>query len=586
MFCIDANPFVSDFKWQSIQSCMVRLSNYLPDVFKNSTLVVFTHCADAIKCIYDKDKLPFAPISKNNLFYMENSFFTASPAEVMAASEDTKSLFQFEWSRSMNVMGKIVSRITELGDTLTKSLVEVRKSRDELAAALCDMRLEIRRLQDAQKRLDEIENAMAVAKANKSQFASFTKTTRTIVKKMVDAPYHSTICGTCNFICHEGCNLDEIQEYGSHKFTTCSAFFGGDLCRSCPGQCFYMDHFHDRKRIIDEEISLDEVIEDIKSKYDSAAQAYSQALSQQGGLAAARLAVQAGINSLLLRIQQACHSIKNHCSNFNLALELAVMIRQLETERDLLTNLKAIETANLFIKTIKDIVDTLSLKSSSTGVYSKSKERGLPVSREPFGAKKKDPASKGDLLSGSGGNHMPSPQYIPAVRQNQEPSPQAQRIKVSAPAENSQPDSEVWRSPQSTASQHIQIVGSVAVQIPAAQLMLQAENFVSLLKTVDAATAQARPVVIFFFAQWCEPCRKFEPTLTKLSAEFPLIHFVKVDVDNVEEASDLFEVRSVPTFILISNGEVVQKMNGANEEIIREHMNNLMAITFLRSLVM
>ena len=57
-------------------------------------------------------------------------------------------------------------------------------------------------------------------------------------------------------------------------------------------------------------------------------------------------------------------------------------------------------------------------------------------------------------------------------------------------------------------------------------------------------------------------------------------------MDNVEGASDLFEVCSVPTLILISNGEVVQKMNGANEEIIREHMNNLMAITFLRSLVM
>jgi hypothetical protein len=357
---------------------MVRLANCLPDVFKDNILVVFTHCADEIRCIYDREKLPFSPIDDKNLFYMENSFFTASPEQIRKASEDTKQLFRFEWMRSMQVMQKLVSRITELDSAATEALGQVRKSRDELAAALCDMRLQLRQLQDAQTQLDEVEKAMTAAAADKSQFASFTRTKTTKEKKMVNVPYHSTICGTCTVVCHNNCGLNEISQKGSHQFTQCYAFSGKSNCSCCPGRCSYTDHFHDRKQFVEEEKTLEEVIQDIKAKYDHAVQAYGQAASQQGGLAAARQAVEAGISTLVQNVQDACHNIKRHCSNFNLAAELAVTIRQLEAERDLLDNLKAIETAERFIDTIKSMVDALSARSTDSGVYAGSKS-GRPV---------------------------------------------------------------------------------------------------------------------------------------------------------------------------------------------------------------
>ena len=106
---------------------MVRLSNCLPDVIRNNILVVFTHCTDEIKCIYDKAKLTFAPIKSENFFYMENLFFVASPAQLQDASEETIDMFWFEWNRSMKVMGKLISHISGLGEALTEALAEVRK---------------------------------------------------------------------------------------------------------------------------------------------------------------------------------------------------------------------------------------------------------------------------------------------------------------------------------------------------------------------------------------------------------------------------------------------------------------------------
>lgn len=262
---------------QSIQSCMTKLRGYLPDVFKKHTLVVFTHCQVPSKCIFDKKKLPFAPIAEKNMFYMENSMFSIDPREYSTLEKDEKRLYEFEWKKAIKSMERLVVRMTELGDSLTSSLVQVRKSRDELKAALCNMKLQMVGLQNAQDELDNIEKMMKQAEGDKTQFAQFTKTNHITEKKMVDVPYHSTICGECNHVCHQQCGLDEIAEKGSHKFTRCAAFNGNDSCRSCPGKCSYKLHFHDKKNIVEETKTVEEVLDDIKQKYDLATQQYDDA---------------------------------------------------------------------------------------------------------------------------------------------------------------------------------------------------------------------------------------------------------------------------------------------------------------------
>jgi hypothetical protein len=201
---------------------------------------------------------------------------------------------------------------------------------------------------------------MEAAEADQSQFANFTQTTRQREKKLVDNPsYYSTICGRCVHVCHQQCGLEEIQERGSHKFTSCAAF-GGDNCRICPSTCSYTEHFHDRKLVVEEYKTVDEIIDDIKNKYDLAVDKFGDAVAKQGGLAAARQAVDDGISKLVADVQAKCDKIKSVASNFNLAAELNISIKQLEDEKATLTNLDSIDTAQRFIDTIRNIVNALS----------------------------------------------------------------------------------------------------------------------------------------------------------------------------------------------------------------------------------
>jgi thioredoxin 1 len=72
-------------------------------------------------------------------------------------------------------------------------------------------------------------------------------------------------------------------------------------------------------------------------------------------------------------------------------------------------------------------------------------------------------------------------------------------------------------------------------------------------------------VLVDFFAEWCGPCKRFYPTLCKLSTQFPNVKFFKVDVEELEDKSEDANVKAMPTFILFNNGQQVGRVTGADE---------------------
>ena len=72
------------------------------------------------------------------------------------------------------------------------------------------------------------------------------------------------------------------------------------------------------------------------------------------------------------------------------------------------------------------------------------------------------------------------------------------------------------------------------------------------------------PVLVDFFATWCGPCRMIAPVLETLSEDYEgKVKFVKVDVDEAPEIAKDYSVMSIPTLIIIKNGEEVAKNVGA-----------------------
>lgn len=82
-------------------------------------------------------------------------------------------------------------------------------------------------------------------------------------------------------------------------------------------------------------------------------------------------------------------------------------------------------------------------------------------------------------------------------------------------------------------------------------------------------------VIIDWMASWCGPCKKIAPAYTQLSEKYTDVIFLKADVDELNEAAYEADVKSMPTFQFIKDGELVAQFEGANAEkveaLIVEH---------------
>ena len=70
--------------------------------------------------------------------------------------------------------------------------------------------------------------------------------------------------------------------------------------------------------------------------------------------------------------------------------------------------------------------------------------------------------------------------------------------------------------------------------------------------------------VIDFWAEWCGPCRAIGPVIEELSKEYDgKVKFGKVNVDNNPQLSINYGITSIPAILFVKNGQVVDKLVGA-----------------------
>lgn len=103
-------------------------------------------------------------------------------------------------------------------------------------------------------------------------------------------------------------------------------------------------------------------------------------------------------------------------------------------------------------------------------------------------------------------------------------------------------------------------------------LTVKSDELQKIVETSDL------PIVVYFYASWCGPCRKMGPEFESLSGELEgLYKFLKISVDDSEEAAIDFKVTAVPTLIFIREGKEIRRASGFQT---KEEIRNSMAEAF------
>ena len=71
-----------------------------------------------------------------------------------------------------------------------------------------------------------------------------------------------------------------------------------------------------------------------------------------------------------------------------------------------------------------------------------------------------------------------------------------------------------------------------------------------------------KPVLLDFFASWCGPCRMVAPILDEIAEEREDIKVCKVDIDEQPELASRYRIMSVPTLMVLKDGQVLEQSIG------------------------
>jgi len=81
-------------------------------------------------------------------------------------------------------------------------------------------------------------------------------------------------------------------------------------------------------------------------------------------------------------------------------------------------------------------------------------------------------------------------------------------------------------------------------------------------------------IVMDFYANWCNPCKKLDPYLEEFKEIYPSYQFQKIDIEKEEQLVEKYKIQSLPTILIIdsNSNEILSKIEGFNLPLIKQEL--------------
>ncbi|XP_062151248.1 thioredoxin H2 [Alnus glutinosa] len=94
----------------------------------------------------------------------------------------------------------------------------------------------------------------------------------------------------------------------------------------------------------------------------------------------------------------------------------------------------------------------------------------------------------------------------------------------------------------------------------------------------NSSKESSQLTVIDFAAAWCGPCKFMEPAVHGMATKFSDVVFAKIDVDELPDVAQEFQVQAMPTFVLVKKGKEVDRVVGAKKDELEKKIEKHRAL--------
>lgn len=96
------------------------------------------------------------------------------------------------------------------------------------------------------------------------------------------------------------------------------------------------------------------------------------------------------------------------------------------------------------------------------------------------------------------------------------------------------------------------------------QSILNVENKEMFQQAIESGHS-----IVYFYADWCAPCKAIAPGFTKISEAYKTYNFIKANVENLHDIASEYEIRSIPTFIFFNDSKEINRVSSSDIDVLK-----------------